>query len=144
MPPDVDWIKPLNHPDYDRLWAVCEDLDVPLNCHGGQGSPAYAAVPSSAVIMLTEISHYSRRPLFFMLLSGVFERFPRLKFVMTEQGCAWLPPMLAQWDGMLASIRDNGAIGELRFKPEHRLPRSATEYFKQNVWLGVSFPHTRT
>lgn len=26
VPPDVDWIKPLNHPDYDRLWAVCEDL----------------------------------------------------------------------------------------------------------------------
>ena len=142
VPPDVDWIKPLNHPDYDRLWAVCQDLEVPLNCHGGQGSPAYAALPSSAVIMLTEISHYSRRPLFFMLLSGVFERFPRLKFVMTEQGCAWLPPMLAQWDGMLASIRDNGAIGELPFKTEHLLPRSATEYFRQNVWLGVSFPHT--
>ena len=28
--------------------------------------------------------------------SGVFERFPNLKFVMTEMGCAWLPPMLAQ------------------------------------------------
>ena len=29
IPPDVDWIKPLNHPDYDRLWAVCEELEVP-------------------------------------------------------------------------------------------------------------------
>ena len=37
IPPDVDWIKPLNHPDYDRLWAVCEDLEVPVNCHGGTG-----------------------------------------------------------------------------------------------------------
>jgi hypothetical protein len=27
VPPDVDWIKPLNHPDYDRLWAVCQDLE---------------------------------------------------------------------------------------------------------------------
>jgi hypothetical protein len=26
IPPDVNWIKPLNHPDYDRLWAVCQDL----------------------------------------------------------------------------------------------------------------------
>ena len=41
---------------------------------------------------------------------------------------------------MLAGIRDNGAVGELRFKPEHRLPKSATEYFQQNIWLGVSFP----
>ncbi len=69
----------------DRLWAVCPDLEIPVNCRGGQGSPAYAPLPSSAVIMLTEISHYSKRPLFFMLLSGVFERFPRLRFVLTEQ-----------------------------------------------------------
>lgn len=140
IPPDVDWIKPLNHPDYDRLWAVCEDLEVPVNCHGGTGAPAYAPYPSSALIMLAELAWYSRRPLLFLMLSGVFERFGRLKFVMTEQGCAWLPPLLKQLDGILASVRDRGAVGELRFKPEHILPRSATEYFRQNVWLGVSFP----
>jgi predicted TIM-barrel fold metal-dependent hydrolase len=140
IPPDVDWIKPLNHPDYDRLWAVCEDLEVPVNCHGGTGAPAYEPLPSSALIMLAELASYSRRPLLFLMLSGVFERFPRLKFVMTEQGCAWLPPLLKQLDGILASVRDRGAVGELRFKPEHILPRSATEYFRQSVWLGVSFP----
>ena len=140
IPPDVDWIKPLNHPDYDRLWKVCEDLEVPINCHGGTGSPAYAPVPSSALIMLSEVSHYSRRPLLFLLLSGVFERFPNLRFVMTEQGCTWMPPLLKQLDGVLAGVRDRGAIGELRFKPEHVLPHSATEYFQQNVWMGVSFP----
>lgn len=140
IPPDVDWIKPLNHPDYDRLWKVCEDLEVPINCHGGTGSPAYAPVPSSALIMLSEVSHYSRRPLLFLLLSGVFERFPNLRFVMTEQGCTWMPPLLKQLDGVLAGVRDKGAIGELRFKPEHVLPHSATEYFQQNVWMGVSFP----
>src|SRR3954451_21021412 len=140
IPPDVDWIKPLNHPDYDRLWAVCEELEVPINCHGGTGSPAYARVPSSALIMLAEVSMYSRRPLLFLLLSGVFERFPGLRFVMTEQGCAWLPPLLDQLDGILANVRDKGAIGELRFKPEQAPPRSATEYFQQNVWLGASFP----
>ena len=140
IPPDVDWIKPLNHPDYDRLWAVCEDLEVPVNAHGGTGSPAYAPVPSSALLYVAEAGWYSRRPLLFLMLAGVFERFPRLKFVMTEQGCAWLPPLLAQMDGLLAGIRAKGAIGELRFKPEHVLPRSATEYFRQNVWLGVSFP----
>ena len=140
IPPDVDWIKPLNHPDYDRLWAVCEELEVPINCHGGTGSPAYARVPSSALIMLAEVSVYSRRPLIFLLLAGVFERFPGLKFVLTEQGCAWLPSLVAQLDMILKGVRDNGAIGELRFKPEHVLPRSATEYVQQNVWFGVSFP----
>jgi predicted TIM-barrel fold metal-dependent hydrolase len=140
IPPDVNWIKPLNHPDYDRLWAVCQDLEVPVNVHSGTGSPTYARVPSSALIMLTEVEHYGKRPLYFLLLSGVFDRFPRLKFVMTEGGCAWMPSLLERLDGMLESVRTTGQIGELRFKPEHRLPKSATEYFHQNIWLGVSFP----
>ena len=139
-PPDVDWIKQLNHPDYDRLWAVCEDLEVPVNCHGGTGSPAYERVPSSALMMIAEVPFFSHRPLLFLLLAGVFERFPRLKVVFTEQGGAWLPPMLAQLDHHLESIRKNGSIGELRFKPEHILPRSATEYAQQNLWFGLSFP----
>jgi predicted TIM-barrel fold metal-dependent hydrolase len=86
------------------------------------------------------VPFYSRRPLLFLILSGTFDRFPNLKFVMTEQGCAWLPPLLAQLDTHLASVRDKGAIGELRFKPEHVLAKSATEYVRQNVWFGVSFP----
>jgi predicted TIM-barrel fold metal-dependent hydrolase len=140
IPPDVNWIKPLNHPDYDRLWAVCQDLEVPVNVHSGTGSPTYAPLPSSALIMLTEVEHYGKRPLYFLMLSGVFDRFPRLKFVMTEGGCAWVPSLLERLDGMLESVRTTGQIGELRFKPEHRLPKSATEYFHQNIWLGVSFP----
>jgi predicted TIM-barrel fold metal-dependent hydrolase len=140
IPPDVKWIKPLNHPDYDRLWAVCEDLEVPVNVHSGTGSPSYEPLPSSALIMLTEVEHYGKRPLFFLLLSGVFDRFPRLKFVMTEAGCAWMPSLLKGLDGTLEAVRTTGQIGELRFKPEQRLPKSATEYFHQNVWLGVSFP----
>jgi predicted TIM-barrel fold metal-dependent hydrolase len=140
VPPDATWLKPLNHPDYDRLWAVAEDLEVPLNCHGGVGGPSYLPHPSSALIQITELGGYSRRPLVFMLLSGVFERFPKLKFVMTEQGCSWIPPFLAQMDDVLKRVKKAGAIGELRFKPEHILPKTASEYFQQNVWLGVSFP----
>ena len=70
----------------------------------------------------------------------MFERFPKLKFVMTEQGGSWLPELLGRLDHHLESVRANGAIGELRFKPEHVLPKSATEYAQQNLWLGLSFP----
>ncbi len=140
VPPDVDWVKQLNHPDYDRLWAVCQELDVPINVHGGTGTPAYEPLPSSALMMIAEVPYFSRRPLLFMLLSGAFERFPGLKFVLTEQGCAWLPELVQYLDGHLESIRANGAIGELRFKPEHILPKNASDYVRQNCWFGLSFP----
>ena len=59
-----------------------------------------------------------------MMLSGVFERFPRLKFVMTEAGCAWVPPLLERLDWAIESIRNTGATGEIRYSDEHVLPRS--------------------
>ena len=44
-----------------------------------------------------------------------------------------------QLDGIIASVRE-GSIGELKYAEDTALPRSATEYFQQNVWLGASFP----
>jgi predicted TIM-barrel fold metal-dependent hydrolase len=140
IPPDVKWIKPLHHPDYDPLWAVCEELQIPVSTHGGTGAPEYAKTPSSAVLMIAEVPFYSQRPLQQFIIGGVFERFPRLKFVITEAGCAWIPGLLARLDYLLAGIRQNGAIGELRFSPDTVLPLSATEYFQRNVWVGVSQP----
>jgi hypothetical protein len=51
-----------------------------------------------------------------------------------------VPPLLKRLDKVLARIRDTGATGEIRYGAEHVLPRSATEYFHQNVWMGVSQP----
>jgi predicted TIM-barrel fold metal-dependent hydrolase len=140
IPPDVKWVAPLYDPVYDRLWALCEELEVPVNTHGGTGSPDYGTYPVSALLYINEVSFYGQRPFVHLLLSGVFERFPRLKFVMTEMGCAWLPPLLARLDDTLARIRDTGATGEIRYGKEHILHRSATEYFHQNCWVGVSQP----
>ncbi|HVX18200.1 MAG TPA: amidohydrolase family protein [Acidimicrobiales bacterium] len=140
VPPDVTWIKPIYHPDYDRLWEVCEDLGVPVNIHGGTGTPNYGRTPAALLMLLAEAGHFSRRPLLFLLLGGVLERFPKLNVVLTEQGAAFLPGLLDQLDGVIKSVRDNGAIGELRFAEDAVLPRSATEYVAQSVWFGASFP----
>ena len=33
-----------------------------------------------------------------MLAGGAFDRFPDLRFVLTEQGCSWIPKTLGQLD----------------------------------------------
>jgi predicted TIM-barrel fold metal-dependent hydrolase len=70
----------------------------------------------------------------------VFERFPRLRFVVTETGCAWVPPLLKTLDSIIDQIRRTGQTGEIRYGEEHKLNRLASEYFAQNVWMGVSQP----
>ena len=108
--------------------------------HSGSGNPDYGPYPTSMLLYINEVPFYTQRPFVQMMLSGVFERFPRLKFVMTEAGCAWVPPMLERLDHVIRGIRDTGATGEIRYGADHVLPRDASEYFQQNCWMGVSQP----
>jgi predicted TIM-barrel fold metal-dependent hydrolase len=143
IPPDVQHIKPLHAPDYDLIWAVCEELGVPVNNHGGGGLPDYGPYPAAAKLWLAEAQFFGRRPLTQMLVSGVFERFPRLKFVITEQGCAWVPPLLRQLDLFDRQMKRDGRVGELKFAPDQVLPLAPSEYFARNVWMAASFPSPR-
>lgn len=139
LAPDVKWVKPLYDPAYDRLWALCQDLEIPVNVHSGTGNPDYGPYPTSMLLYINEVVFYTQRPFVQLVLSGVFERFPGLRFVMTEAGCSWVPPMLAQLDRMIEMV-GTGATGEIRYSDDQALKRSATEYFHQNVWMGVSNP----
>jgi predicted TIM-barrel fold metal-dependent hydrolase len=139
VPPTTDWIKPLYHPDHDPVWRVCEELGVPVNAHSGTGGPVYQPAPAMPLVHFLEVGFYSQRPFVYLTLGGVFERFPKLKFVMTEMGCAWIPPTLKQLDTFLDSMRSN-KVGEMRFEGETVPPRSATEYFHQNCYVGASQP----
>jgi predicted TIM-barrel fold metal-dependent hydrolase len=140
IPPDVTWVKPLHDPSYEPLWDLCEELELPVHSHGGIGCPNYGNRPVAQLLYMAEVGFYSERPFVHLLLSGVFERHPGLKFVMTEMGCAWIPPTLDRLDTTLATIRNAGASGEMRFTEEHVLPRSASDYFAQNCWVGLSIP----
>ena len=138
--PDVTWLKPIYDPEFDRIWALLEELQMPINVHGGTGAPDYGKYPVAQLLYITEVGFYSQRPLVQMILSGVFERFPGLKFVITETGGAWIPPLLNRLDQTMAKIRDTGATGEIRYSKDVVLPRLASEYFAQNCWVGVSQP----
>ena len=48
-------MKPLYDPAYDRLWAVIEELEVPVNVHGGTGVPDYGPYPVSMLLYINEV-----------------------------------------------------------------------------------------
>jgi predicted TIM-barrel fold metal-dependent hydrolase len=133
-------VRPLYDPYYDPLWKLCEDLDIPVQCHGGTGNPAYGALPAANLLYITETGFYSQRPFVHLILGGVFDRFPKLKLVLTEMGCAWIPGVVDQLDVTISSIRDTGSIGELRYTDADVLQHTATEYLRRNVWVGASQP----
>ena len=141
VPDDMKHIKPLYAPDHDPLWAVCEELGVVVNTHsGGAGMPDYGPYKAAGVLWIAETTFFSRRPLTQMLVGGVFERFPGLRFVLTEQGASWIPGLLAQLDAFHGQMKKTGRIGELKYDPEEVLPLKPSEYFARNCWVGVSFP----
>jgi predicted TIM-barrel fold metal-dependent hydrolase len=141
VPDDMKHIDPLYAPTHDPIWRACEELGVVVNTHsGGAGMPDYGPYRAAGQLWLAETTFFSRRPLMQMLLSGVFERFPDLRFVLTEQGASWIPGVLAQLDGFHWQMRRHGRVGELKYAAEDVPPMKPSEYFARNCWVGVSFP----
>ena len=139
VPPTCDWLKPLYDPYYDPLWEACEDLGVVVNSHSGTGGPAYKPAPAMPMVHMLEMIFYSQRPLVYLILGGVFERFPKLQFVLTEAGCAWVPGVLEHMDAVMAMVR-SGASGEMRFEGDAVPPETASTYFGRNCHIGASQP----
>ena len=138
--PDTAWIQPLFSQHYGPLWALCEELEMPITHHsGGSGIPNYGRHAASTAIFVLETGFFANRALWHLTMAGVFERFPRLRLVMTEQGCAWVPEALRRMDAIHDQMA-NGRIGELVVQTDAVLARRPSEYFATNCYVGASFP----
>ena len=121
------------------LTRTLEELEIPVNAHGGTGSPDYGKYAVTPMLLISEVAFYSQRPLAHLILSGVFARFPKLKFVVTEAGAAWIPGRVADLDRVMAQVRA-GSIGELKYRAEDAIEGNASDYVRQNLWVGASQP----
>ncbi|MCB0995659.1 MAG: amidohydrolase, partial [Acidimicrobiales bacterium] len=137
MPPGVG-IDPLHSPVYDPVWRACEERGVVLNVHGGSGSPDPGMFPASPTMFVLEASFFAHRPLWALVLSGVFDRFPGLKLVFAEAGSSWVGNTLAAMDTIQAK-QESGNIGVMTIANPFRLQRKPSEYWQTNCWLGSSF-----
>jgi predicted TIM-barrel fold metal-dependent hydrolase len=124
-----------NDPTYDAVWATCQELGMPITVHSG-GSPRDITVgPGALPIYAVEAWFFAARPLWSLIWGGVFERFPELKFAVTEDGAWWAPDILQRMDEQWA-----GFHATLKFGDTYRqaLPEKPSFYFRRNCFLGAS------
>ena len=119
-----------HHPRYEPIWAVCQELDMPVQSHSGW-SPDYGDLPSATAMFISEVDMWAQRPFTAMLWAGVFERYPNLKYMLTETGVGWVVEKLRVLDFKAASPM---------FKHFNRgLSMTPSGYFGRNCWIGASF-----
>ncbi len=114
--------RPIQHPDYEPLWAAAEGLGVPVTIHEGLSdwAPTLGRERVENPALLHVLSHPFEQmaACLGLVMGGVLERHPRLKVAFLESGAGWLPYWLHRMDEHWETWR--------RVLPE--LPRKPSEY----------------
>ncbi|MDF9812452.1 amidohydrolase family protein [Streptomyces sp. SPB162] len=133
---------------YDPLWAVCDELDVPVNHHGGSASPPLGDEPAARAVFMVETTWFSHRALWHLIFGGAFQRHPGLRLVLTEQGSGWIPAvldMLEYYHGRLVSAATRAATAEAKFGTglADSMGKGPRAVWRDNCFVGASFmrPH---
>ncbi|MFE9409160.1 amidohydrolase family protein [Streptomyces sp. NPDC006704] len=132
---------------YDPIWAVCADLGVPVNHHGGSASPPLGQEPAARAVFMVETTWFSHRALWHLVFGGAFHRHPGLNLVLTEQGSGWIPgvlDMLDYYHDRLVAVT-KAATAESKFGAglAGSLGKGPSQVWRDNCFVGASFmrPH---
>lgn len=136
---DTD-LEPLFSPVYEPIWAACQDNDLIIHQHSGGGCPEYGNHPASSMVWVYEMSWFATRGMSHLILSGVFERYPKLRYLISESGCAWVKGAIEHMDKLYKQIAGSGSTGEVDFSGKGVTRELPSYYAKNNCWYGASFP----
>ncbi|WP_432841603.1 amidohydrolase family protein [Dactylosporangium sp. CA-092794] len=131
----------INNRHWDRVYAAAQDLEVSLNLHIGLGAftnddMAFMSLNREnfhvgAYVVDSAVSFSSNmHTIGTLLVSDVFERFPRLQVVSVESGFGYVPYLLESLDWQWKN-----SAGPTKY-PSRRLP---SEKFFDNVWATFWF-----
>lgn len=98
MPPLTK--KGYNLPYFDPVWAALSEANLPVCFHAGTGKdPRTASGNGGAIInYVVHAMNTVLEPVVQMCSSGVFERYPNLRFATIEAGAGWVPYALWAMD----------------------------------------------
>jgi predicted TIM-barrel fold metal-dependent hydrolase len=106
----------------EPFWAAVNDLDMAFCTHGGAGEPDEPARRLPHLAVRGERAH--ARPVHRMLFAGVFDRYPNLRIVVTEQPGQWFKVKMDDLDSLQWMAN---------------MPKKPSEYIREHVFLGASF-----
>ncbi len=128
-------------PELDPFWALCAESNVPVMAHVGSDlgflrEPQWAEAPAFAPQKMSfelGFEPYSLASthlpaehfLMLMVLGGVFERHPMLRFGAIELGAHWLGPLAENLDMWIEKV--------FARRVKDRLPLKPSEYLARNV-----------
>jgi predicted TIM-barrel fold metal-dependent hydrolase len=140
-----DHVTKLNNfyrPEYERFWAACADLDLPLHRHGIKATESIeVGGAASPLIGAFELGFFVHRVIAHLILSGVFERHPSLKLVITESTSAYdIRDYLAKLDYMAKSKTFVAGDPDML----SYLQREPSEYFRSNCFIAAPLDFLRT
>ena len=122
-------------PEYDHFWGAAQDLGMPLSLHTatnrfGSGMGDGSEVGGARMGIRANNDFFARASICELILSGVFERFPKLQVGAVEHELSWVPHFLSRLD----YTYDQQGFGRegYRFKEDMQ----PSDYFHHNVFLG--------
>ena len=99
-------LRSLNDPYWYPLWAACQDLGIPVHWHGSAGLAEQLSLPRWKGFTRNEFHTVSTSRLCAtpaqlipnLILSGILDRYPRLKWVCAETGLGWVSYVIEACD----------------------------------------------
>jgi len=135
-PAERDW----NDTSWEPLWAALEETGTVIGYHIGTephdqstSNGMYYRGPGGAILNYMETTFGGQRAVAKMIATGIFDRYPRLKAIVSEGGSTWGPFIADRLD---EAYRQHGSV--VRPRLEH-LP---SEYMYSNIY--ASFQHDRS
>ena len=125
---------------YEPFWSACEDQGMVVNLHTGASGSATDArylydAKRGGMLGLYEVFVFTRRPLWFFIFGGVFDRHPRLKVVVAENGVQWLPSLVRDMEQFFDTHGGAPVRSALALRP--------AEYVERHVHLAGSLMQRR-
>jgi predicted TIM-barrel fold metal-dependent hydrolase len=130
--------RPFGHPFYDPIYEAAVEVGLPVASHVGsdlaaRGRQTAGGNPGSRLEQFVTNDQGGMHHASSLITHGVFEKFPELKFLLTEWGFTWVPWLLWNLDAQFDVLRRENPV--VRSLP--------SETFREHVFLSTQpFDHT--